>query len=698
MHLDLRYLGKSEIAPAGDGLSMRLSPNLARPKVFFDGEVQNPIRFREAISALHDVVVSDLRAPKKDRTAYRAFLAEQAKKEAELRARIAKQATTAELAKGKRPAPPNLDEDFRKMHGLYWRARTRWASELMRDDPALFRHLVPCDPVVTVASDVVFFECFSKDESSYACLSVDRGAFSGAGDAGQGTTNVDYSLALYDHFQTLRTYRPTRLLVDPTGFDVKVHGREDYREEKIDLPPTWLRGFGQLQAAMALPARRVELSVDVLYSLLAFLARRVEKTGPRSLRFVLEPGQPPVIELEPWGVRIESRGPAYDPDAYEAVTGGSPYRAGARRSEPERIQVWGRRRLFVLARLLPLVTRLEVRLLGSGLPSIWIAHCGDMRLVLALSGWTANDWAGGANVDLIAGDLTDDPRTSALVARHLAEARTATLGELAAKTGAPREALLGALHGLAKQGQLIYDFATEAYRARPVMPFALAEAVLGPEPAEAAQGKQLAADKAVRVASAQALAGGRVLVQAKVKDTSCEAIFDDAGIGRAKCTCSFFYKNRMRKGPCRHLLALRLTWFGRVNELAPAPDASPPLAASAAAPEKQDVFTFRKELAEALEARCQEEQRSLPALLEEAWDLGMPRIQACKAWADAVALAPGAGEALGGGFVKPPIASRLTGLHASVIAEIGKVAKQLGVSPSVVLNLAVMLQRKGVKR
>ncbi|MEZ4309869.1 MAG: hypothetical protein R3F14_17665 [Polyangiaceae bacterium] len=34
-----------------------------------------------------------------------------------------------------------------------------------------------------------------------------------------GTTNVDYSLALYEHFQTLRTYRPTRLLVDPSGFE-----------------------------------------------------------------------------------------------------------------------------------------------------------------------------------------------------------------------------------------------------------------------------------------------------------------------------------------------------------------------------------------------------------------------------------------------------------------------------------------------
>jgi hypothetical protein len=92
---------------------------------------------------------------------------------------------------------------------------------------------------------------------------VDRDAFRGAQDAGLGTTNVDYSLALYEHFQTLRSYRQTRLVVDPTGFEVSVAGRDDYREEKIDLPPSWLRGFGQIQAAMC-PAA-VDVPVETVY-------------------------------------------------------------------------------------------------------------------------------------------------------------------------------------------------------------------------------------------------------------------------------------------------------------------------------------------------------------------------------------------------------------------------------------------------
>ena len=91
----------------------------------------------------------------------------------------------------------------------------------MKHDPELWRLLVPCDPVFTVAPDCLFFECFSADESSYGCLTVDRSAFAHERDVALGTTNVDYSWTLYEHFQRMRSYRETRFLVDPAGFEVR---------------------------------------------------------------------------------------------------------------------------------------------------------------------------------------------------------------------------------------------------------------------------------------------------------------------------------------------------------------------------------------------------------------------------------------------------------------------------------------------
>jgi hypothetical protein len=547
MQVTLGYLGQSGVDVRSGGLEMRFAPNLARPKVFFDSELVQPIRFREAMSALHDVVIGDLRFKKKDKTAYEEWKKAEAQRQVDLQNQIFRDLKKRELEKlGEEQPPPNLEIDFSKQHAIYWKARRAWANELSRNDPQLFRHLVPCDPVVTVAPDVVYFECFSKDESSYGCLLVDRDAFKSDQASGLGTTNVDYSLPLYEHFQTLRTYRPTRLLVDPKGFEVKVESMPDYREEKIDLPPSWLRGFGQLQAAMCLPSKKIEIGPDALYSLLAYLKRHREKGGPRSIRFSLVPGRAPVMTLEPFGVAIDTRD--------------RPYRG----ERAEEIRVWGRRRLMVFARLLPLIEKIEVRLLGTGMPSIWIAHLGDMRFVLALSGWTANDWTSGASLELLAKDQRADVATVEALTKFLRAEQMAPLSKLASAAAAPDDRVLGSLFQLARQGQVMFDFSSELYRWRQVMPVSLSEAVIGPEPIEVSEGKRLV--KEVSIAREEPITAGRILYVAKVGGTSCESIVDpDFALLKAKCTCKHHHQFGLRAGPCRHLLALKLYAARRVR-------------------------------------------------------------------------------------------------------------------------------------
>ncbi|APR88033.1 hypothetical protein A7982_13382 [Minicystis rosea] len=721
MKLDLRYLGSSEVRSTSSGTEMRFSPNLARSRVFFDAELAYPLRFREAMSALHDVVVGDLRFKKKDRTAYAQWKIDQTKSDAELRRTLYDAAKQAELARiAKEPIPPNLEADFRKMHRLYWDARVRWANELSRNDPELFRHLVPCDPVVTVADDVVFFECFSKDESAYGCLSVDRGALRG-GDAGRGTTNVDYSLALYEHFQTLRSYRSTRLLVDPMGFEVKVEGRDDYREEKIDLPPTWLRGFGQLQAAMTLPSRKVELPVEAVYAILAHLKRHRERTGPRSIRFQLTPGKPPVLVLDPWGITIPCRGPVVEdaPPAPAAALAGTaghgPYRSppmiatpqapAAITDGPEEIKVWGRRRLFALARVLPICDRIEVRLLGSGLPSIWIAHLGEMRFVLALSGWTANDWSSGSNLSLLAGAAHPDPRVMAAVQQKLFDVQHASADELAAAVSAPRDVTLSSLHELAQHGQAIYDFAAGCYRYREVMPFALSEAVVGPEHPELAEGKRLATEKRVKVRREEALAGGRRLYVFDAGNTQAEAVIDNDGVLKdAKCSCSFYFKNRLRAGPCRHVVALRLTLAGSPPPPAPAPIVgAQTVGAPTNAPSKpgargpvrrEEVLSLAKDVSGEVAALADAQDKGISDVIEETWDLAFERIQACQGWKDALKLIDAKrASVIAGRSVMSPVQHTVL-LHEEVLREIALVANRFGASPSAVVNLAWLIARK----
>ena len=124
------------------------------------------MRFREAIGALHEVVVSDLRFKPRDKSAYEAFKAEQARREAEIRRQV-KAHTEAVILKEGFPGFPedyvaDLEKRYGKLRTRYWKARQKYSDYLCRHDPELWRLLVPCDPVITVAPDCLFFECFRR--------------------------------------------------------------------------------------------------------------------------------------------------------------------------------------------------------------------------------------------------------------------------------------------------------------------------------------------------------------------------------------------------------------------------------------------------------------------------------------------------------------------------------------------------------
>ena len=184
---------------------------------------------------------------------------------------------------------------------------------------------------------------------------------------------------------------------------------------------------------------------------MAFLKRHKAKTSPRAIRFELLPGKPPAIVLEPWEQRIVSFGTIYN---------GPP-------TDPTRI--WGAKRLMVLARTLPLAERFNVRLLGTGLPSFWVAHLGEMQLTLGLSGWTTNDWTRlrlkAAGTARTAGH--DFRRIAHECGPDITDATfDVAISELQIATGASSPAVMATLRRLAFAGQVIHDLPHNVYRFR----------------------------------------------------------------------------------------------------------------------------------------------------------------------------------------------------------------------------------------
>jgi hypothetical protein len=94
----------------------------------------------------------------------------------------------------------------------FYRAKRKYFDYLYKKDLDAWFVL---DPVITVHPDEVFFECFSQDESTYGRLGASYEVFKNIGEFACGTTNIDYSVDLYNEFQKIRRYKTTMFQVDP---------------------------------------------------------------------------------------------------------------------------------------------------------------------------------------------------------------------------------------------------------------------------------------------------------------------------------------------------------------------------------------------------------------------------------------------------------------------------------------------------
>jgi predicted nucleic acid-binding Zn finger protein len=270
------------------------------------------------------------------------------------------------------------------------------------------------------------------------------------------------------------------------------------------------------------------------------------------------------ILVEPFGIEV-----ACPRSSHDALTAGE-------------IRVWGRRRLLVLERLIPVAREFRVVLLGSGMPSFWIADCGDLSFTLGLSVWTANDWAANANFDLLAPRATVDGSTAGRVMDALRTRWLATPDQLAAELALDRGTVESALVAFAQAGGTMYDLVNGVWRLRELSRDPLDLDSLRWANDREKEAAELVARKGLRVEARSA--DGKVVLTGRVgKETPTATLDADRRLVPGQCTCSWFFQNKLRKGPCAHLLAIRLAFERRLGELVEAPIAQVP--APAVAPE-----------------------------------------------------------------------------------------------------------------
>src|SRR5262249_47061293 len=99
-------------------------------------------------------------------------------------------------------------------------------------------------------------------------------------------------------------------------------------------------------------------------------------------------------------------------------------------------------------------------------PHLYICHAGPCRLMLALSGWAANDWEMGSAFDLLAAFQGATAERTARVSDYLQGQLAARRNDIAAATGSDEGEVERALFQLSRAGRVLYDPMTNEYRAR----------------------------------------------------------------------------------------------------------------------------------------------------------------------------------------------------------------------------------------
>lgn len=515
----VRYANPSEVQTGTEGARVRLALDDSRGVIGLRGRVKAPGFFRDAVMTAVTILTSDLRHKTRDRTAYLAYLAKQGKK-----------STAATWEAQKAFLDQSLEQDEKKSTVL--------------------------EPLLTVHPDEVSLEVFSQDESSYARLALDSALFDQR-EAAHGTTFVSLSDKFTDALSRMRTWAPVQF---ETG--TSFVGTAPAPETKTsEVPWQWIRGFLQVQSAANLPAATCELAPIDLYNVLFALRTRKAKKSPRALRFELVPGAPPRIVLEPWEIVLEGHGPVYK--------GGS----------PRVIRTFGRQRLMALARVLPYVKGVRVKLLGAGLPVFWVLDLGVGSLTVALTGWTESGWSSAASFDALTPPREAAELAGSLYARLQAQGPMSLDALVKAAGGASVADVRAALQLECLRGRVIDDLARNVYRPRELFAEPVSEASIryGSEREERAHrllGDGVnAASGEVRITKLHEIVGEGVEIQGEVIDREAHRSFSPSFTidleGRAvnaTCGCPTFRRSGMREGPCEHMIALRLAFARRRAE------------------------------------------------------------------------------------------------------------------------------------
>ena len=297
-----------------------------------------------------------------------------------------------------------------------------------------------------------------------------------------------------------------------------------------------------------------EISRADLRTILAWMKTHKEKFGPRALVFKLRPNEKIEVIWEPWNHR--------------QILSGSVYHG----SEEREIRLFGRRRLFLLNRILPKMQKLRVFLAGSGLPSFWLADLGreEVSFLCAISGWTTRPFAS-SGLHLSESQVKIESNLLAQARGSLRADELLSADDLTRVLNIEPGQSKRILALLCGQGQAMFDLETQKYRKREVLDVPLDDLGLESDNGRLENARLLAKNGGVKIESDEENGFSRALRGEVTSENGTYPVAvtldGDGKIVDGDCECSWFNYNGLRGGPCKHILAMREAVAGAGTEV-----------------------------------------------------------------------------------------------------------------------------------
>ena len=387
---------------------------------------------------------------------------------------------------------------------------------------ALAAVLRAADPVTTATDQGLRLESFSACCGVYARLDVDAAALDIA-QLRRGVTNVDVNPPLCQALAALVPGNSLKLDVGADQLQVRA-GEQRVIEEKVPLPSRWLKGFAETQMLCSQMTLRHQLRGASL--------RQFVQALPRSS----------VTRSVMWATGTKG------------ADGGTRALRLASSPAPGAVCLAGPERLRVIEPLLRFATTLRAygpvaAAASPPLPSAWVLELPGAHLTLALSPEKARGFSGGgALLHLLAtGDAQED---ADFIATLLNLDARIDIAELAHRALLPENQVSAALAVLASSGQVGFDLHSGCFFHRPLP---LQQELLGglhPRLADA--------HKLVEQAAVTAQGANRFTVQSGSQCYEVQQIAATEQAAQYRCNCPWFIKYEGLRGPCKHVLAVRL--------------------------------------------------------------------------------------------------------------------------------------------